>query len=160
MEQKVMGIDPGQKGAIVMLHGKELVQAPIPYGEDSVDYEKLVGLIEFMSPDFIFLERAVPLAMGAKHAFNYGRDFMAIELAVKQSKRSVTYVEPNKWVKVMHQGINADLKPKAKSLIAIERLCSHLVQFIPKGPKSGKLDEGVVDAILIAEYGKRVLNHL
>jgi hypothetical protein len=81
---------------------------------------------------------------------------MALEIAVRQSGVPVVYVEPQKWTKVMHQGVSNDLKPKAKSLIALERLCPKIYPKVPTN-KNGKLHDGVVDATLIASYGIRFL---
>lgn len=155
---KVIGIDPGLTGAIVVLSGEAIETFLMPIQENKdVDFDKLRSILEGLKSGHVFLERAMPLAMGAKHAFNYGRGFMALELAVKLSGLAVTYVEPAKWVKLMHEGISKDLKPKAKSLIAVQRLFPNLIEKIPKTPKSGKLHEGVVDALLIAGFGARTL---
>lgn len=155
---KVIGIDPGLTGAIVVLSGDEMETFSMPLQENKdVDFEKVRLILADIGSGHVFLERAMPLAMGAKHAFNYGRGFMALELAVKLSGLAVTYVEPAKWVKLMHEGISKDLKPKAKSLIAVQRLFPNLVAKIPKTPKSGKMHEGVVDALLIAGFGARSL---
>lgn len=159
--KKVLAIDPGQTGAFVYLDSKgyfdfELMPI-IENGKDKdVDFEAVRNILKgFLDVDAIFLERAAPHAMGSKHAFNYGRGFAAIEIAVKLSEIPVVYVEPAKWTKVMHEGISNDLKPKAKSLIAVERLYKKLLPKIPRTPKSKALLDGVVDALLIAGYGLR-----
>lgn len=155
---KVIAIDPGLTGAIIFLDGEKFETFLIPHHENKdVNFEEVQKILAKFSGAHVFLERAMPLAMGAKHAFNYGRGFMVLELAVKLSGLAVTYVEPAKWVKLMHEGISKDLKPKAKSLIAVQRLFPNLIDKIPKTPKSGKMHEGVVDALLIAGYGARTL---
>ncbi len=128
--------------------------ARLPITDKEVVYESVLTILDLENPAHVFLERAIPMAMGAKHAFNYGRNFMVLELAVKHSRIPCTYVEPSKWTKVVHEGISADLKPKAKSAIAIKRLLPNLE--LPT-TRTGKLDEGVVDAVLIALYGARIL---
>lgn len=154
-----LGIDPGQKGAFVFLKYDasefEFYEMPLdPQGD--VSFVGVLELLEKFPPlSLAWLERAIPFAMGAKHAFNYGRGFAAIEHALFLSKMPVVYVEPGKWAKVMHQGIDANLKPKVKSVVAVERLFPKLAPQIPKGPKSGKYHDGVLEALLIAGYAQR-----
>lgn len=151
-----LGIDPGQQGAFVTFDGRDFDFEPMPLNaQKEIDFEGVREILA-MAPVgvHIFLERAMPLAMGAKHAFNYGRGFAAIEIAIQLSGLPVTYVEPAKWAKVMHEGISRDLKPKAKSAIAVERLLPQLAPQIPRN-KNGKLHEGFVDALLIALFGLR-----
>lgn len=154
----VLGIDPGLSGALVMTNGASARYWKMPLevnGKDKeIDYFKFVDLLDNLDPVHVFLERALPFAMGSKSAFNYGRGFAALEIALKASRLPMTYVEPNKWTKEMHAGIKDDLKPKAKSLIAVKRLFGKAVKDWPLG-RTGKLDEGAVDALLIAGYGLR-----
>jgi hypothetical protein len=158
--KKIIGIDPGNTGAIVYLFGKnEMAFHPMPYDKDKkeISYDAIVEILEeFSNADHIMLERAMPMAMGAKHAFTYGRFFNMLEMACKFSDIPTTYVEPSKWHKELLQGIDSNLKPKARSLIALDRLLPKLKKQIPAN-KNGKLHEGVVDALLLAEYGRRIL---
>lgn len=153
---KILGIDPGLTGGFILLENKTMVFAPMPLKNKEVFYFDVCELITSFAPEHIILERAMPLAMGARHAFNYGRGFAALEIAISISGLPVTYVEPQKWTKTMHEGISSDLKPKAKSLIAVERLFPQFLGMIPKS-KTGKLHEGAVDALLIAAWGQRQL---
>jgi hypothetical protein len=154
----IIGIDPGKQGAFVRLTASTFEFWPMPHKEDGdLDFDAVVSLLGSLGGDcHVMLERAMPLAMGAKHAFNYGRNFMALELALKLSGLATTYVEPQKWSKVMHEGISSDLKPKAKSVIAVQRLFSQHLAAIPK-TKTGKHHEGAIDALLIAGFGARKL---
>ncbi len=157
----ILGIDPGLSGAFVLTDGKSLRWWPMPVdsnGKDRlVSFNEVLKILDVMKQHHAFhvaLERALPMAMGSKHAFNYGRGFAALEIAIDLLKLPVTYVEPQKWAKEMHSGISVDLKPKAKSLIAAKRLFPHLVAVLPVG-KQGKVNEGPLDALLIAAYGLR-----
>ena len=123
-------------------------------GTKDVDFEKVRALINRHAAR-VFLERAHAGAMGTTGAFNYGRSFAALEIAVLLAGHPVTYLEPSKWAKVMHEGISKDLKPKAKSTIAIERLFKKFHDQIPKN-KNGKMHEGVMDALLMAGYAERI----
>lgn len=152
--KSIMGVDPGKEGAFVILSGEEMAFAVMPLKEKEVDFTEVLELLRSFKPDHVYLERAMPMAMGSKHAFNYGRDFAKLELAIKLLHLPVTYIEPAKWMKLMLQGIDLNLKPKARSRIAVERLFPAVVEQIPRN-KNGKLHEGVIDALLIAEFGRR-----
>lgn len=154
----ILGIDPGLTGAFVTFDGQDFSYSLMPLTPDRrVDFDAVWDILELFATlrfrSGVFLERAMPMAMGAKHAFNYGRDFAAIEHGIQLAGVPVVQVEPSKWTKVVYQGVSADLKPKAKSLVALKRLLPKLYSKVPTAPKSGKLHEGVVDALLIAYYG-------
>lgn len=159
----VIGIDPGITGAIVVTNGLDLVSWPIPVirngKQTEIDFQELIVRLDEIEKAFgklqAFLERAVPMAMGSKSAFSYGRGFQAILDALAVVEGAFTMVEPQVWTKEMHQGISQSLKPKARSLIAVRRLFPRLVGLLPVKPKSKVLLDGPVDALLIAGYGLR-----
>lgn len=157
----IISIDPGQAGAFVFLKGVGMRFELMPLkldGTKDVDFEQVMGLLQpyrALNPARVFLERVSAFGMGTTAALNYGRGFAALEIAIALSGLSVTYIEPSKWAKVMHEGIAKDLKPKAKSQIAVERLFPQYLKDIPQS-KKGKYHEGVVDALLIAGYGARI----
>lgn len=155
--KKVLAIDPGNKGALILFDGKKLKHWAMPTNRDGeVDFEWahniLSGVADHHCGVTVYLERAVSFGMGTRSAFNYGRGFAAVEIAIFLTKLPAVYVEPAKWTKVMHQGIAKELKPKAKSQIAVRRLFPHLVDRLPRN-KKGELLDGPVDALLIAAYG-------
>lgn len=162
---RVVGIDPGIAGAILVTNGKSLESHFMPIlvtGKDkAVDFHGVHDLMSALQKKYglahVFLERAIPFAMGAKAAFSYGRGFEAIVIALKLLQFPTTLVDPGKWTKEMHEGISSDLKPKVKSGIAITRLYPQLVASLPKKPKGG-LHDGPIDALLIAGYGLRKLS--
>jgi hypothetical protein len=158
---KVLAIDPGINGAFVLTDGKGFFKYwPMPVtldGKDkSVNFKGVLEILKKVGTVHVYLERAMPMAQGMKSAFSYGRGFEALVIAISMSGLSVTYVEPAKWTKEMHEGISADLKPKAKSLIAVQRLFPKLVMYLPKKPKGG-LHDGPIDALLIAGWALRKL---
>lgn len=163
---KVMAIDPGLSGAFVVTDGESLIKCwPMPISitgkEKKITFNSVNDLLNRIRLQYgrihIFLERAVSFGMGSKAAFNYGRGFELIEIAIGLNEFPVTLVEPAKWTKEMHEGISADLKAKAKSVIAVQRLFPQLVKGIPKKPRGG-IHDGFVDAVLIAGYGLRKLS--
>lgn len=156
----VIGIDPGKQGAFVVL-GEVICFLKMPLDHmGEVHFEEVKDfLVPYKSqPTHVYLERAKPMAMGSKHAFNYGRDFAKLEIALKLSGLSTTYVEPNVWSKVMTEGISKDLHPKVRSRVAVERLFPVEIKLIPQN-KNGKPHDGIIEALLIAGFGKRQLGN-
>lgn len=160
----VVGIDPGNEGAFVVTDGVELIEVfMMPKSVERIlafadVMDILVSIRNTYQPAGVFLERALPMAMGSGGAFTYGRNFQTLVVAIGLSFIPMVMVEPSKWTKLMHQGINSKLKPKAKSEIAVKRLFPRLAQVMPKRPKKGDLLDGPVDALLIAAYGLRTLS--
>lgn len=159
----VIGIDPGITGAIVVTDGKDLVYFPMPVIRNGktteISFAGVIDRLRDIENAFgklqVALERAVPMAMGSKSAFNYGRGFQAILDAIAWCEFPFTLIEPQKWAKEMHEGISVDLRPKAKSVIAVKRLFPALVRLLPVKPKSKALQDGPIDALLIAGYWLR-----
>lgn len=160
----VLGIDPGLTGAFLVFDGKNFASYAMPVKtiekNKMVDFDAVHELLDSIQTKYgqvhVYLEKAVPMAMGAKSAFQYGKGVAAIEIALELIGFPLTMVEPQKWAKEMHEGISTDLRPKAKSLIAVQRLYPKLIAQLPKNTK-GKLLEGPMDALLIAAYGLRKL---
>lgn len=152
---KIMGIDPGLSGAFVQLEGNKVISKVMPTKGTSkdrdIDIDGVLAILRELKPDHVFIERITAFAMGAKASFTFGRGVAVLEMALKFTQTPFTLVEPAKWGKEMHEGIDGDLKPKAKSKKAISRLFPTLF------PEGHKHHEGVVDAVLIAEYGRRKL---
>ncbi len=163
---KALGVDPGISGAFVLTDGCTLRHWAMPIvasgKEKLIDFGKVFSLLVAIQKNeerdsvHVFLERAIPFAMSSKGAFTYGRGFEALVIALGLLKFPVTHVEPARWAKEMHEGISVDMKPKAKSLIAVRRLYPALVASLPTKPKGG-LHDGPIDALLIAGYGLRRL---
>lgn len=156
----ILAIDPGLSGYFCLTNGNCAKFFPMPlfkFGNyKDIDFGLVVEVLRECKKIGgnslpVYLERAVSFGMGTKSAFNYGRGFATLEIAVRSVKLALTLVEPAKWAKVMHAGIKKDLKPKAKSQIAVRRLFPKFAELIPKG-KGGKFHEGAVDALLIGGF--------
>lgn len=91
---------------------------------------------------------------GIVSAFTYGDHFGAIRgMLVALGLRHVL-VAPREWTKELHKGTTAET-PKLRSLQAAQR-------WFPKTnllatERSKKAHEGLVDALLIADYGRRYI---
>lgn len=158
---KILGIDPGIKGAFILYDGGSIKIEMMPVfvtgkGKDKIEevnFGRVVEILETWEYDYVFCERAKPMAMGSKYAFNYGRYYAALQIAIESCFCKATFVDPSVWAKEMHKGLDTNLKAKAKSLMAVNKLFPNLVAKLPMSPRSKKLHDGPIDALLIAAYG-------
>lgn len=156
----VIGIDPGIQGAIVAITRNKFAFWNMPIEQvgkrSEIDYFAFKELLKSVArPDsVIVLEVAIALAMGSTHAFNYGRGFAALEIAIKELGLTAATIRPHIWCAELHEGISQELKPKVRAALAVEKLYPKFAKLIPRS-KKGKMHEGVVDALLIAGYGVR-----
>jgi hypothetical protein len=154
----ILGIDPGILGGLVLLSNdkKILLKTTMPTLDRAIDR---AAVMEFMTECksfgqlHVYLERAVSYGMLPASAFSYGRNFAVLEICISDCALPVTYIEPHKWTKLVCEGIDMDLRPKIRSLIAQGRLFPGAELRISEQGK--KQHDGLVDALLIAEYGRR-----
>ena len=147
----IIGIDPGQKGAICV-YGETIVLLPM-----SASCHELCEILRlYNSPNVhVFVEKAQAMPKnGAVGMFRYGQGFGEILGALIALRMTHTLVQPRTWTKVMHQGTRAET-PKSRSLEAAWRLFPD-VDFM-RSARCKNPDEGFIDALLIAEYGRRSL---
>lgn len=152
---KFLGIDPGLKGGLVLISdsGKILDFIKMPVRKDGlIDHAAITEFISKIKGVSIFLERAVSFGMGTTGAFTYGRGFAAIEIAIELSGNRFNHVYPTTWTRLLHKDQPKDIETKEKSLRAARSL--HNLSLFPKA-RTGKIHDGLVDAYLIAEYGRR-----
>lgn len=152
----IIGIDPGQKGAVVCIDSRGVVRwAHVMPDNPAIlshylDYGKSKG-----SPLHVFVEKAQAMpGQGVSSMFNYGVGFGTILGLLVAKNIPHTLVQPRQWAKAMHVGTKAQ-EPKKRSLEACQRLAPSLNLLAT--PRSKVAHIGIVDAYLIAEYGRRLL---
>lgn len=160
----VIGIDPGNKGAIVVYYPglkPGLYKMPVQKNgkREEISYEAAAEIVEeikllYGDDGHVMLEKAAPFKMGVTSAFNYGRSFAALEILARTCGLPYTMVHPRAWTRVMWEGISARGDSKQKSLTALKRLFPKEAKLIPCN-KNGKPHDGMIDAFLIAAYGIR-----
>jgi len=151
---KIISFDPGQKGAIcILLHGKATFYS-MPKTPDEISMIMIAyGYGEY----HVFVEKAQAMPKnGAVGMFNYGRGFGEILGILAYHKAPFTLVHPRTWCKIMHQGTSKDGTAKDRSLSAAKRLFPNTNLF--RSLRCKKPDDGFIDALLIAEYGRRVMS--
>lgn len=156
---KVMGIDPGNNGALVVLDSDtrdiESIM-PMPMTEELNMYCKpevcpltIRQHAQSSGTQHIFCELPTSYGMGTTSAFTYGYNFALLAYGIGSFK--VTWVRPTEWAKLIHMGMDKDLKPKAKSMMAFEALFYNDREVLKGKTKQQQL--GIIDATLIAYYG-------
>jgi len=103
---------------------------------------------------YIYIEKvhAMP-GQGVSSMFKFGKVYGEVLGAIKSENIPHTLITPQKWQKEIFQGIETKLKPKEKALIAAKRLFPN--ESFLATPRSRKPHDGMVDALLLAEYGRR-----
>lgn len=158
----ICGIDPGKKGGAVIIDSSGTVVAKSTMfianktEFDPVAYSSFLKNDAY-TVDHVLVEKvsAMP-GNGNVSMFNFGQAFMFCQLVPKMLQIPLTLVTPQGWQKVMHVGIDKTLDPKQRSLIAISRLFPTID--LRASSRCTVQHDGLVDALLLAEWGRRTLN--
>lgn len=156
----IVGVDPGLDGgiAVLSLEGKVLDRFPMPVEEDGS-----MGVLELFrwAQDLevgatVYLERSVAFKMGRTSAFNYGVGWGEVRTAFILAGLCPILVMPSVWHASLFplKGRDLDQSPKERALAEASRLFGDAIPIVGKRKK--RPHEGVVDALLIAEYGRRL----
>jgi len=150
----VIGIDPGKEGAWASSYRGHVKYSPLPSILALVD-----GLATFtteVTKAHVFLEKAQARpGQGVVSMFTYGQGYGEIIGVLLALKIPHTLVPPGTWTRTMHAGTKAN-NSKMRSAEAVMRIFPELASDLEKETKKVRL--GVNDALLIMEYGRRVLN--
>ena len=152
-----MGVDPGLGGGIAILHPNDgILLEPMPVIGNELD---LVGVSKLFAAHaaevrFAYLEQvhAMP-GQGVSSMFKFGKVYGALQGLLICHQIPTIDVRPQAWMKVLHEGISRDLDPKERSRIVFSKLFPHVDA--RRSVKCRTPDMGLVDAALIAEYGRR-----
>ncbi len=153
----IVGCDPGLTGGIALLRDSfQPFLWTMPTIDRTIDFKKLSEIFKLMihdEPPQVFLERSQAFPkMGVCSAFSYGASYWGVLAICAALEIPVTTVAPVKWHRALVSG--TDGTPKGRALIACERLFPGVELRVGK---SRKAHEGLVDALLLAEFGRRQL---
>jgi crossover junction endodeoxyribonuclease RuvC len=152
----ILGIDPGLTGGLAIRGRDVTVIEPMPAMDGEITLVELTSWLRENKHqvEMAYLEKAQAMPkQGVSSTFNYGKGFGAVMGVLSALGIPFELVTPQRWTRVMHLGIESDLGPKAKSRIAVARL---FPQFdLRESPRCKKPHEGMVDALLLAEFGYR-----
>lgn len=173
----VIGIDPGLDGGIAWLsESSGIVRVelwPMPTIGTKRRELCMPSLIDKLSPEAgqVFIERQQPIGTfktkdrngkvrevkpGAVTSFQIGHNYGLICGVLWALELPYTTITARSWQAVMHAGLDKRLSTKERSIIAAQRLYPHVSLLASE--KCRKPHDGMADALLIAEYGRRTLN--
>ena len=143
----IIGIDPGQKGGIAAINSYEIFVQSMP--------DTVKGIVEairiWKSDAYLVVERAQAMPrQGVTGVFSYGQHYGGFEAIAACFGIPFMTVRPQEWKKAM--GLNSD---KTSSIIECERLFPQ-ANIYPT-PRCKKPSDGMAEALLIAEWGRRKL---
>jgi len=170
MSKVYVGIDIGKNGAIAILEPNNKIATvttfPMPTIKNEIDYKELSDMIRDLRVGFncnvhiTFEKLGVIFGSGKSTAFSMGYQSGAVEMACIAQSLSYTKVRAVDWQKQMFVGVNEILKTgsskrdtKAMALFAVKRIFPNLE--LTFGARAKKPHDGLVDAVLIAEYSRR-----
>jgi len=158
---RVLGIDPGKDGFLCLLGGAASPSfQPMPTiaqgkgGKRLYDDSMIASLIRGYSPDVAVIEKqqAMP-GQGGSSMFSIGVGFGLLRGVCAARAMRVLIPHPRTWQKVMLRDIPGT-DTKARALIAAQRLFPNVD--LRATERCRKPHSGKVDALLLAEYGRRV----
>lgn len=150
----VIGIDPGKTGAVAAVQLEEPHEVFFWELGDTFTARDFENIIENYEVKHTYIEKAQAMPhQGVISMFTYGVGFGRLLGWCETIGAPFTLIPPKTWTKEMQKGCKAK-DSKGRSLQAVQRLFPN--EDLRVNPKSKKAHEGAVDAILIAEYGRRL----
>jgi len=138
------GIDPGQSGAIAVIEHNDVGAYPFKRLTERDIYDLLCTI----KPDFTLIERvhAMP-KQGIASTFKFGQNYGFLRACMIGTETPFEEVAPGRWQKAMGCGKKCETRTEKKNLTKAraQQLFPHL-----------KITHAIADALLIAEYCKRL----
>jgi len=165
--RKYIGIDIGKLGAYYIMgeDGSEIERGPTPMiTVKEVDYHKLNAILEpyeGFNGMVVFEKLGVIFGSSKAVAFSMGYQSGAIQMCCIANAIRYTMIPAKKWQaeifegqnKIFKKGIKGPLDTKAMALVAARRLFPKTNLLMTE--KSSVPHNGLIDALLMAEYARR-----
>lgn len=157
----ILGIDPGKQGGLAIITQDSVLLEPMPLHAGEIDIPELHRLVRDHANDIrvAYIERVHAMPKNGKLAlFSLGKSYGIVLAIVLMNGIPLVEVRPQEWQRVMHEGVavhrrQAGLTTKDVSRIAFARLFPGVDA--RKTAKCSVQHDGLVEAALIAEYGRR-----
>lgn len=149
-----VGVDPGKRGATAFIDKKAKIIHTERHSDSILDFYNLIKKHK-KNIEIIYLEKAQARPnQGVCSMFTYGIEFGKLQTALEILKVNYRLISPSAWHNFL---INSKefYSPKEKALAKAKELWDES-EFIPRGCR--KPHDGVVDALLLAEYGRLKAN--
>lgn len=157
MSSYVLGVDPGQSGAFVLLDSQARIISKHVFttNDQGIDFKAYIASLRALpkKPTKICLEEIHALyGSSAKATFSFGRSYQVAMDGVSLLDCDITLVRPKDWQKVVYEN-------KRRSNESAKETSRRLVRDIfpdedfLKSKRSRVPHDGLIDAALIAYYG-------
>jgi hypothetical protein len=164
----IMGVDPGLDGGIAFIKdsGEIMHYQKMPTrvvldndcnktNKRIIDIAQIAAMIAKMEPEHAFIEKvhAMP-KQGVSSTFTFGVGYgMVLGLCLSLEAIITTQlIPPQRWQKFMYASMHKDDSPPKK------RAMARFYEIWPEMIEANVTHDGIIDAMLIAEYGRRTLN--
>lgn len=155
----IVGIDSGSKGAFAFIKEDEIDVVVMPLNGDEIDIRAISDmLLEVRSEiKMVILEDVFAMQKSsASSMLTFGRSHGKLEGILCALKIPYKLVPAKTWQKVMLTGVFG-IDTKAKALKVASSLFPHVE--LKASARARNPHTGVVDALLIAEYGRRTCHY-
>ena len=164
-QRHIAGIDNGLDGGIVVLNQQgeivhQCIMPTVKLGKGrKIDVVKLSAILRGFDRLMVFVEQASKHSPGVLALCSTWRSFGAIETVLELDCIAHEIVMPQEWQKQFWKrtktptGVKFDTK--AAALVAVNRLWP--AHDWTKSERAERAHDGIVDAALIAEYGRRII---
>lgn len=150
MESIFIGIDPGQSGAMAVIDGE--YASAVTFSESAylntlrgLDARRAIGCSMFA-----IVEHVGPMPkQGVTSTFKFGQNFGWIQGMLYAMNIPFELVRPQKWKKMF-----SCTSDKNTSISVAQRLFPNVPLFAT--PRCRKPHDGMAEALLMAEYGRRI----
>jgi hypothetical protein len=151
----IVSVDPGLTGGIANLSSEDgLWLEPMPRNENGIDAQELCRLVkEMRGAKAAYVESiyAVP-SSGAHSMMVFGKTYGVVIGILTAFDIPIIEVRPQTWMKEIYHGCPESLVKKERSVWAFKKIFPGINANAP-GKKSVHM--GMLEAALIAEYGRR-----
>lgn len=164
---KIRGaFDVGKEGAFIVFKNEDIIiKSIMPKTGNQIDLRDLAEMIRQISEQYDNIHLVIEdvhaiFGASAKSTFNFGWALGILEGMLVMAQIPYTKVAPKEWQREVWQGIKPVYKSggksvdtKSTSLLAAKRLFP--LEDFRKSERAEKPHDGVVDALLMAEYCRR-----
>lgn len=145
-----IGIDPGKSGALMAINDRGKIVCSCPFGRDEYIHA-LSGLSSHFNCKCVVEHVSAMPKQGCVSMFNFGENFGFIRGVLEALKIPYELVRPQKWKRVF-----SCTSDKNTSIEVAKRLFPG-AQLI-RTSRCRKPDDGIAEALLMAEYSRRTQN--
>lgn len=147
----IIGIDPGKAGAIVLMSNEP--ESIMSWLLEEMDAREFREMVEVRQVKHAYIEKSQAMpGQGVTSMFTYGTGFGRLLGWCEALSLPFTLVAPREWTRELHKGCSG-ADAKTRSLQAAKRL---FPEEDLRPNRNAKPHLGIVDALLIAEYGRRL----